>query len=132
MKNKLILKSMLVWIGIIPLAILNGGLREMVLLPVLGELALPFSGMSLAAMAFMLSYLTLPRLGTGTQAAYIKIGAVWICATIVFEFALGFASGETLFNMLAAYNILTGNLWLLVLLFIGCTPWLTAKAKKII
>lgn len=132
MKNKLIIKSMLVWLGIIPLAILNGGLREAILLPTLGTIALPISGMLLAAMSFLLTYLCLPRLGVGTRADYIKIGIIWFCATIIFEFALGFATGEIFADMLAAYNIFTGNLWLLVVIFIGCTPWLTAKIKKII
>lgn len=132
MKNKLVLKSMLVWLGIIPLAILNGGLRETVLLPTLGKIALPISGILLSAMVFLLTYLLLPRLGTGTRATYVTIGVVWVLATIIFEFALGFAMGDSLTTMLTAYNISTGNLWLLVVLFTGCAPWLTAKAKKMI
>lgn len=132
MKERLILKSMLVWAGIIPLAILNGGLREAVLIPALGNIALPVSGILLAMMAFILSYLSLPRLGAGTQRTYIQMGAVWLCATVVFEFVLGLATGEAFSGLLAAYNIFTGNLWSLVVLFIGCTPWLTAKAKHMI
>lgn len=123
---------MLVWAGIIPLAILNGGLRESVLLPAIGKMALPASGVLLAATAFMLSYFCLPRLDSGTRTDYVQMGVVWLSATVIFEFALGYATGDTLSKMLKAYNIFTGNLWLLVVLFIGFTPWLTAKVKKII
>jgi hypothetical protein len=128
----MILKSMLIWLGIIPLAILNGILREAVLVPVLGKSGLPISGILLAAMAFLLTFLLLPRLGAGTQSTYVIMGVIWIVATIIFEFTLGFVTGDSLDKMLAAYNIFTGNLWLLDVIFIGCTPWLTAKIRNII
>lgn len=131
-QNKIILKSMLIWIGIIPIAIINGGLREVVLSPLLGKPALPISGFLLAAMVFLLAYLLIPRIGKGKQVTYIKMGINWIAATIVFEFSLGFSNGESLEDMLSAYNILTGNLWLLVVVFTGFAPWLIAKIKKII
>lgn len=132
MNKNIIAKSMLIWLGIIPLAILNGGLREAVLIPLLGSIALPISGILLSALSFLLTYIFIPRLGKNKQSAYIKIGFVWILATIAFEFVLGFATGESLENMLAVYNILSGNLWPFVVVFIGLTPWLTAKVKKII
>ena len=43
------------------------------------------------------------------------IGISWALLTIVFEFAAGLAGGNTVSELLAAYNPLTGNLWLLVL-----------------
>ena len=69
-----ILKSLIIWLCFIPVAILNGGLREYVLVEAIGELL-----------------------------------------TIVFEFAAGLAGGSTVSELLAAYNPLSGNLWLLVL-----------------
>lgn len=132
MKQNTILKSMLIWTGIIPLAILNGGLREAILRPILGDVALPISGIILSGMAFLLTYMFIQRLGKNEQSTYIKMGLIWTIATVVFEFALGFATGDTLENMLAAYNMQGGNLWPFVIIFIGSTPWLTAKIKRII
>lgn len=132
MNKKMILRSMRIWLGIIPLAMLNGVLREAMLSPALGYIALPISGILLSTMVFLLTFIFIPRLGKGTPSTYVKIGFVWIIATVLFEFTLGFATGESLENMLTAYNIFSGNLWLFVIIFIGFTPWLTAKVKKII
>ena len=131
MTNKILAKSMIIWLGIIPLAFINGGLREAVLIPLIGQIAVPLSGIILCAMVFLLSYIFLPRLGKGTREAYIKIGLSWFALTILFEFLLGFLAGETFTSMLNAYNIFTGNLWLFVVLFIGFAPWLVAKLKKL-
>ena len=42
-------------------------------------------------------------------------GIVWILLTVIFEFATGLSGGNSISELLAAYNPLTGNLWLLVL-----------------
>ena len=132
MNKSIYAKSMLIWLGIIPLAFLNGALREAVLIPALGSMALPVSGIILSALVLLLTYIFIYRLGKNKQTTYIKIGLVWISATIIFEFAFGMAIGESLENMLAAYNIFTGNLWSFVIVVIGLSPWLTAKTRKII
>ena len=36
-------------------------------------------------------------------------------STVIFEFAIGIAEGHSIAELLAAYNPLTGNFWLLVL-----------------
>ena len=38
-----------------------------------------------------------------------------ILLTVIFEFATGLSGGNSISELLAAYNPLTGNLWLLVL-----------------
>ena len=58
-----LLKSFIVWICFIPVAILNGGLREYVLVKFIGEeTALPVSGILLSAFIFLVTWLMLPRL----------------------------------------------------------------------
>lgn len=130
--NIIIVKSFLIWLGIIPLAILNGGLREKILLPLLGPIGLPLSGIILCITVFLLTYIFIPLLGNGNNTTYIKMGLLWIVSTIVFEFSLGFATGDSFSEMINAYNITTGNLWIIVVLFIGFAPWITATLRKII
>ena len=126
-------KSILIWISIIPLAILNGGFRELFLTPRLGEsYAQPISGIILFLFLFFVSFVFIPRLGKGNAKTYWKIGGLWVIMTIIFEIILGLAMGDTLTELLKAYDITTGNLWLLVVLFTGVLPWLVAKIKKII
>jgi hypothetical protein len=40
--------------------------------------------------------------------------------------------GHSFSELLKAYNITTGNLWLVVVIFTGLAPWLVAKIKRII
>ncbi len=116
MRVKNILKSLLIWLCFIPLAILNGGLRDYVLVRILGERwALPTSGILLSIAIYIVSWLLLPRAikRCSTRGCWL-IGTCWVTLTVAFEFTAGLASGHSLTELLAAYNPLTGNLWLLV------------------
>ena len=129
----MIKKSILIWLSIIPLAILNGGFREKILIPWIGEsCAEPISGIILCLLIFIVSLIFIPRIGKGEQKTYWKIGILWIASTIVFETMLGLAIGKSFTELINAYDIATGNLWILVVLFMGITPWLVAKIKQII
>ena len=132
MKNT-VKKSILIWLSIIPLGILNGGFREVFLTPRLGEsCAQPISGIILIALIFIVSFIFIPRIGKGLPQTYWKIGVLWVALTIIFETIFGLAIGSTFTELLKAYNVTTGNLWLLVILYIGISPWLVAKIKRII
>lgn len=107
-----ILKSFLVWLCFIPAAILNGGLREYVLVPFIGrDWALPVSGIVLSLCIFLITWLLLPRLvKVRTSGTGWLIGICWLALTVAFEFASGMAGGDTAAELLSAYNPLTGNL----------------------
>lgn len=130
---RMIKKSLLIWLSIIPLAILNGALRQEILSPWFGEtIARPLSGIILCAMIFIVSWIFIPRIGKGDKKTYWSIAIIWIALTIVFETIVGLTMGNTCAELLQAYDITTGNLWLLVVLFIGIVPWLVAKRKKLL
>ena len=57
------------------------------------------------------------------------IGIGWALLTIAFEFASGLAGGSTVSELLAAYNPLSGNLWLLVLATTLLSPVVTKKCR---
>ena len=129
----MIKKSLLIWLAIIPLAILNGGLREMVFNPLIGErYAQPLSGVLLCVIIFVLCWIFIPRIGRGTAKTYWIIGFWWIILTILFETCFGLLTGSSLAELIKAYDITTGNLWLLCVLFTGIVPWLSAKTRKLI
>ena len=129
----MIKKSILIWLSIIPLAILNGILRESVIAPLIGmKYALPVSGISLCLLIFIVSLIFIPKLGKGTKKTYWIIGGLWTSLTILFETIMGLASGNNFDEMIKAYDITTGNLWLLVVIFVGIIPLRIAKIKRII
>lgn len=59
----------------------------------------------------------------------VGMGLVWVLLAIVFECLLGFALGRSWADLLAAYDMSSGNLWLLVVVCVGCAPWLAAKMR---
>ena len=128
----MIVKSILIWLTIIPLAILNGGLRIHILEPMLGEkIANPISCFILCCLIFLVTYIFLHRLGRGTVMQYIMMGLLWILFTIVFETALSLFMGLKFKEIINSYNIAAGNFWLLVVIFIGIVPLLVSKIQKI-
>ena len=129
----MIKKSMLIWLCMIPLGIANGALRENLIEPLIGEkYARPLSGIILCLLIFIVSFIFIPKLGKGIIKTYLLIGILWIFSTLIFETILGLAIGKSFSELLTAYNIATGNLWLIVVIFMGITPWLTAKIKRIV
>lgn len=57
----------LIWVMIIPIAILNGGFREYVLMVHLEILALPLSGIILSVCIFLVAYLFVPKIKGGCK-----------------------------------------------------------------
>ena len=129
----MIKKSLLIWLAIIPCAILNGAFREVAINPLIGErYGLPLSGVLLCVILFVVCWFGIPRIGRGTTKTYWIIGLWWVILTVLFETCFGLLTGDTLAELIRAYDITTGNLWLLVILFTGTAPWLTAKMRKLI
>lgn len=120
----IVLKSAAIWAAFIPIAIANGLIREKLLAPVLGSrLALPLSGLSGAALFFLLVHVSLPWVGPLPVRRSLAIGLVWLVMTVAFEFLFGrFVAGKPWRELLQAYDPTTGNLWLLVLLVIALSP----------
>lgn len=129
-----ILKFLIIWTCFIPAALLNGGLREHMLVKVLGEKwALPASGIILSVCIFLITWLLLPRtIKAFTSKDGWLIGIGWALLTILFEFAAGLAGGCTVSELLSAYNPLTGNLWLLVLATTLLSPIIVKHIHKTI
>ena len=126
---KIVIKSFLVWLMIIPLAVINGLVRDCVMQPLLGRYALPVSGLTLCVLVLTLTWLFVPRLGIKDFRQLALVGLVWALLAIVFECLLGFALGRSWADLLAAYDMSSGNLWLLVVVCVGCAPWLAAKMR---
>ena len=130
----IIVKACGLWVLLVPLAIFNGAIREGVLAPMLGQrLALPLSGVSLSALIFLFALAVSPWLGASAAAHYVAAGVTWLLMTVLFEFLFGYyAMGKSWSQLLAAYNVVDGNLWVLVLISTSVSPYLGAKIRGLI
>lgn len=125
------LQAILIWILIIPLAILNAGMRDNILNK-LGNLALPLSGIILSICVFVVAFLLIPKINKCTKVDYLVFGLIWFILTNTFDLLMYISQGGGFFDLLNAYNFLTGNLWIVVVLSTMFAPIIVAKTKKII
>lgn len=122
------LQAILIWIMIIPIAILNGGFREYVLIK-LGALARPLSGIILSVCIFIVAWLLIPKIRNCNKKDYFIIGGIWFVLTNLFDLAAYIKDGGGFIDLLWSYNILTGNTWILVVLTTLFAPTVVMKIR---
>ena len=126
-----VLKAVGCWALLVVLAILNGLLRETALIPVLGATAGQLmSGLLLSLLIFLVAWLAIPQFGALRASQYGFIGLLWLAMTVAFEFGFGhWIAGAPWHQLLAAYNVFKGNLWVLVLMVTLISPYLAARVR---
>ena len=124
------LKALAIWVGILMFAVLNGVLRETILIPQLGTAtSLILSGVLLSVIILVIAYFSLPWLSARRLAELAVIGLGWLALTIVFEFSFGLLQGKSWQVLLEAYMFKGGNIWPAVLVILALAPWLAAKFR---
>jgi hypothetical protein len=128
------IKAGALWVILVILAILNGIIRETLLVSIFGpRLALPLSGILLAVLIFAVTVVLIPWLGRLTAPYYWLVGMLWACLTVIFEFSFGlYVGGHSLETLLAAYDLTSGNLWLAVLIMTLVSPYLAARRRGMV
>lgn len=128
------LKALALWFGILALAVVNGTLREKVLIPALGNTGgLISSGLLLSVCIFGVALAAAPWYGQLTSNQWWLIGTIWLVPTLMFEFSFGsFIQHKSSAELLEAYAFRGGNLWSLVLIATFIAPWCAAKVRRLI
>ena len=124
------LKALIIWAGILALAVANGALRESVLIPGLGTpAALVLSGSLLSALIIIVAYLSLPWLQIRRPVQFWFVGFGWLALTVIFEFSFGLWQGKSWTELLEAYTFKGGNIWPVVLAATALAPYIAAKLR---
>jgi hypothetical protein len=124
------LKALIIWVGILVLAIANGVLRESVLVPGLGTPpALVLSGLLLSSLIIGMAYLLLPWLQLHRPWHFWAVGFGWLALTLIFEFSFGLWQGKSWSELLEAYSFKGGNIWPVVLAVTALAPFIAAKLR---
>ena len=92
--------------------------------------ALVVSGILLSLFILLITWLLLPRIGRLTRRERLLTGFLWMMLTVGFEFVFGLSGGISFSELLAAYNPMTGNLWLLVVMTTWLVPMIVVKFRK--
>lgn len=127
-----LVKAILIWMLIVPFAIVNGMARDYVIEPNFGpRIALPLSGIILSAFIYITAYSLIPKTGGRKVSEYILFGATWFVLTNLFDILMIVARNAPISVFFEMYDITTGNLWSLVVLASLVSPILVAKIRKL-
>lgn len=128
------LRACALWFAILLLAMLNGLLREKVLIPAAGSaVGLVASGILLSGCVFLVAFLATPWFGALRSSQWLLIGLFWLVLTLVFELSFGrFIEHKSWPELFEAYTFKEGNLWPLVLVATLFSPWAAAKTRGVI
>jgi hypothetical protein len=127
-------RALLAWLVLLALAVVNGTAREAWLIPRIGESAgHAVSSLSLSALIFLLSWLTIGWINPATARDAFLIGLVWLALTLAFEFLAGHYVFRTPWKeLLADYDVLSGRIWVLVLVTMTLAPLRTANMRHLV
>lgn len=127
-------KASLIWLLLMLVAIVNGVLREQILVPALGmNVALPVSGISLSVLVLVVSYFSLPWFGQHAASTFLFVGLQWLLITLIFEFVFGhYVVGKSWHDLIQVFNVTSGDLFLLVLLVSLFGPYLAARLRGLL
>lgn len=127
-----LIRSFLLWLLFIPLAMANGVLRDLVLAPAWGDaVGRALSSVTLSLLILGLTLLLVRRLGVGTRAGYLAVGLFWLVLTILFELSFFvLVMGHPMDELLADFDLFRGRLWLLVLTTTLFAPLLAGALRR--
>lgn len=130
-KRHLLLKATGLWLVILAMAIVNAGIREKLLAPLIGPaVALPVSGALLTVIVLLVAWLTVPLFGTLRERIFLSIGVLWFALTLAFELLLGrLIAGQSWLEIIQVFDVSQGNLFVMALLATLVAPWLMAKRR---
>ncbi len=120
----MLIRAFLFWLPMIPIAVLNGILRESVYAKWMPELRAHQVSTLIAAL-LMGAYIVLvyPGLHPASASGAGMVGLLWIALTVAFEFLFGrLVAGHSWARLLRDYDLAAGRVWLLFLLWIGVAP----------
>lgn len=114
------------WVVFLPVPIINGGLREKFYKPIVGPRVSEWIGLVVLGGAFMLVVFFMLRhqLPNFSMQDLFLTGLLWLVLTVVFEFSLGLALGQSRAQIMENYNVAAGHLWSFIVLIIFLTPYL--------
>ena len=113
-----------VWVAMAVVAVLNGGFREVVLIPRVGDYAghVLSTGLLVAAI-LLLSFVYFGRTPIEHSAIeLVLIGVIWTVLTVGFEFLVGYVEGTPVSVTLDQYNVFAGQVWIAVPLTLLASP----------
>ncbi len=130
--SKIFLKAISVWLLMLLAAILNGVVREKLIIPALGDLAgRVVSSVTLSLFIFVITLIVIPWFRITEKSGFWMLWVFWTALTVAFELSFGRFRGVSWGTLLADYNLLKGRIWVLVLITTLISSVVAAKIRGI-
>jgi hypothetical protein len=125
-------KSILVWLFLAILMIINGIARQELYAGPAGDLAAHhISTLTGAALSFLLVWAVTARWPFRSARQAAATGILWLLMTVAFEFLFGhFIAGHPWQRLLRDYDLSAGRVWSLYLLWITVTPLILHRMRR--
>jgi hypothetical protein len=129
-----ILRALALWLALCGVAIVNGTVRQFLLVPRLGANAGHLaSSVSLSLLILLVAWLGIRWIGPGAARQAWAVGAVWVLATVAFEFLVGhYLFRNPWSKLLADYDVRQGRVWVLVLIATALAPRWAAGVRGLL
>jgi len=127
----MIWRVLAVWLVILLLANLNGAVRELWIIPQIGELSgRALSTLILCGLVFLLTWRTMAWIRPVSAGEALEVGVLWLLLTLAFEFLVGhYVFGTPWTTLLEDYDVTRGRIWPLVLVFVVVSPIWTGRMR---
>ena len=125
------IRSVIAWLGLLVVAVVNGGIRETWIIPATGELAgHAISTVMLCAAILAFTWSVRGWLRPASRRQALQIGGLWLALTLAFEFLAGhYLFGTAWQRLLADYNVCRGRIWVLVLITTALAPIVVRRSS---
>ena len=129
----MIQRALLIWLGILLLANINGAVRELWLIPALGPTpGRALSTILLSGLVFLVSWLSITWIAPLTPRDALLVGSVWLVLTLGFEFLVGhYVFHKPWAELTEDYHVLRGRIWPLVLLVVLFGPLSAGHLRRL-
>jgi len=126
------IRAFAIWSVILILAIFNGGLRTILIVPKIGEQAGHIvSTIILCGLILLVARISMTWVGPNSQLENFLVGLFWVLLTVGFEFLAGhYAFKKSWETLIADYNIAQGRIWILVLITNLLAPTISVWGKN--
>jgi hypothetical protein len=126
-------RAVAIWTGLLVIAVANGALRDVLIVPRLGPQAgHVISTLVLSAVIVAVAFVSIRWIAPPDRAGALRVGGLWVVLTLAFELLAGhWLFGKSWSDLFADYDLAAGRVWILVLVATLLAPaWAFARTTS--
>jgi hypothetical protein len=126
-------RAVAIWTGLLVIAVANGALRDVLIVPRLGPQAgHVISTLVLSAVIVVAAFVSIRWIAPPDRAGALRVGGLWVVLTLAFELLAGhWLFGKSWSDLFADYDLAAGRVWILVLVATLLAPaWAFARTTS--